>query len=256
NRPGRTVLPLECADATLARLHRATSREPLRPSSRRAAYLQLRRSADMGHAFRHLPQSACMEREVRIWEQGTPSRSNACRRRCERNRTCSGEVMNKAAAFLLAVGLLQMTGDLIERSVSEPVGRALKGVGAATTASPAPKVFSSVRGLETYSTRFYLEWTDRDGSGHSLPVTPEVYARLRGPYNRRNVYGAALAYGPVLPPELRDPVMRYALCGDPPLLRELGVDPAEIRGPVRVRFEPLPGTDAGNLQLMLEAPCP
>jgi hypothetical protein len=164
--------------------------------------------------------------------------------------------MNKAAAFLLAVGLLQMTGDLLERTGIEPAGRALKGFGAATTASPAPKVFSSVRGLETYSTRFYLEWTDLDEVDHSLHVTPEVYARLQGPYNRRNVYGAALAYGPVLPEELRDPVMRYAVCGEAPLLRELGVDPARVKGPVSVRYEPLPGTDQGDLPRKLEAPCP
>jgi hypothetical protein len=164
--------------------------------------------------------------------------------------------MNKAAAFLLAVGLLQMTGDVIEGSGNEPVGRALKGFGAATAASPAPKVFSSVHGLETYSTRFYLEWTDLDGVDHSLHVTPEVYARLQGPYNRRNVYGAALAYGPVLPEELRDPVMRYAVCGDAILLRELGVDPARVKGPVSVRYEPLPGTDLGDLPRKLEAPCP
>jgi hypothetical protein len=164
--------------------------------------------------------------------------------------------MKKAAALLLTVGLLQMTGDLMERFVNEPVGRALKGVGAATTASPAPKVFSSVRGLETYSTRFYLEWTDLADVDHSLHVTPEVYARLRGPYNRRNVYGAALAYGPVLPRELRDPVMRFALCGDAPLLRELGIDPADVKGSVWVRYEPLPGTDLGDLPRKLESPCP
>jgi hypothetical protein len=164
--------------------------------------------------------------------------------------------MNKAAAFLLTIGMLQMSGDLIEQFINRPAGRALKGVGAASTASPAPKVFSSVRGLETYSTRFYVEWTDSDGVDQSLQVTPEVYARLRGPYNRRNVYGAALAYGPVLPEELRDPVMRYALCGDAPLLRELGIDPASVKGNVWVRYEPLPGTDLGDLPHKLEAPCP
>jgi hypothetical protein len=164
--------------------------------------------------------------------------------------------VNKAAVFLVAVGLLQMSGDVTERFVQPRVGRVLKGVGAATAASPAPKVFSAVGGLETYSTRFYLEWTDRAGEFHSLQVTPELYARLRGPYNRRNVFGAALAYGPVLPPDLRDPVMRYALCGEAPLLRELGIDPAEVRGPVRVRFEPLPGTDLRGLPTLLEAPCP
>jgi hypothetical protein len=150
---------------------------------------------------------------------------------------------------LLVVGLLQMTGDLLR----EPP---LKGIGAATTASPAPKVFSAVQGFETYSTRFFIAWTDAAGNEQELELTPEVYGRLRGPYNRRNVYGAALAYGPVMPASLRDPVMRYALCGRAPLLRELGIDPAEVHGPVRVRYEPLPGTAMGNLPRVLEASCP
>jgi hypothetical protein len=163
--------------------------------------------------------------------------------------------MRVAAACLIAVGLLQMAGDLCERYLSAYYGLRLKGLGAATAASPAPKVFSAVRGLETYSTRFFLEWKGADGAEHSLELTPEVYSRLRGPYNRRNVYGAALAYGPVLPAELRDPVMAYAMCGDAPLLRELGIDPAQVRGPVRLRYEPRPGTDMGDLPRVLEAPC-
>jgi hypothetical protein len=169
--------------------------------------------------------------------------------------------VNKPAVALLVLGLLQMTGDVLERVGLRSVGQPLKGVGAATTASPAPKVFSAVRGLETYSTRFYLDWTDRAGQRRSLLLTPEVYGRVRGPYNRRNVYGAALAYGPVLVTDERTKplflsVTRYALCGDAPLLRELGIDPAEIIGPVRVRYEPLPGTDLGDLPRVLEVDCP
>src|SRR4030095_12354867 len=99
--------------------------------------------------------------------------------------------MNKAEIILLIVGFLQMTGDVLGLS-------ALKGIGAATVASPAPKVFSAARELETYSSRFFLEWTDRQGQAHSVALTSEIYSRLAGPYNRRNVYGAALAYGPVL----------------------------------------------------------
>ena len=164
--------------------------------------------------------------------------------------------MNKVGIFLVVLGLMQMTGDLMEHYVYAPVGLAFKGLGAATAASPAPKVFSSVRGLETYSTRFFVEWTDLDGVAHSVRITPEIYARLRGPYNRRNVYGAALAYGPVLPESLRDPVMRYALCGDAPLLCELGIETHRIAGRLRIRYEPLPGTDLGDLPHLLEAPCP
>jgi len=161
--------------------------------------------------------------------------------------------MNKTALVLLAVGLLQMTGDIFDLP-------ALKGIGAATVASPAPKVFSAVRGLETFSTRFFLEWTDRSGVAHSLPLTPEVYAQLAGPYNRRNVYGAALAYGPVL---LTDPrtkpmfqaLISYALCGEAPLLKELGINPADIDGRAHVRLDPRPGMDLGDLPRVLEPPC-
>lgn len=162
---------------------------------------------------------------------------------------------NLAACALLLVGLMQMTGDLFG------VGW-LKGLGAATCASPAPKVFSAVRGLETYSTRFALEWDDRDGVRRSLPITSEVYSRLQGPYNRRNIYGAVLAYGPVLATDERarpmfEAVSAYALCGDAPLLKELGIDAAARDGAarVRVRYEPVGGASMGELPRVLEVAC-
>lgn len=160
----------------------------------------------------------------------------------------------KAAAALLGLGLLQMSGDVL----GSP---ALKGLGMATAASPAPRVFSSIRGMETYSTRFFLEWRSRDGAAHSLALTPDVYERLRGVYNRRNAYGAALAAGPVLATDPRtqrmfQAVLSYALCGEAPVLRELGIDPAQVDGPLRVRYEPLPGTAMGDLPTTIQPICP
>jgi hypothetical protein len=144
-----------------------------------------------------------------------------------------------AAVFLVVLGTAQMLGDLAGFLP-------LKAVAAATAASPAPKVFSAVRGLETYSTRFFLVLGDR-----RVELTPELYARIRGPYNRRNVYGAALAYGPVLPRQLREPVMRYALC-DSTLLHEMGLPNART---VAVELEPLPGTSLGELPTRFEVRC-
>ena len=146
----------------------------------------------------------------------------------------------KRAVFLVLLGCAQMAGDLLELLP-------LKAIAAATGASPAPKVFSAVRGLETYSTRFFLELGE-----HRVELTPELSSRIRGPYNRRNVYGAALAYGPVLPAALRDPVMIHALCGEAPLLREMGL--RATRTPA-VELEPLPGTSLGSMQTRFEAPC-
>ncbi len=146
-----------------------------------------------------------------------------------------------------------MAGDVLHLPV-------LKGIGAATGASPAPKVFSSARGLETFSTRFFIEWTDSGGNFHSLEITPELYARLRGPYNRRNVYGALLAYGPVLQSDpltraLFHSVASYGLCNGAPLLRDLGIDPANVRGRFVIRLQPRTGTNTENLPLLISSPC-
>jgi hypothetical protein len=157
-----------------------------------------------------------------------------------------------AAAFLLVLGSLGMIGNAIGSD-------ALKGLAAMTCASPAPKVFSAVKGLETYSTEFRIEWIDHDGAPQSVLLTPELYARLTGPYQRRNVYGAVLAFGPVLVSDPRtkpmwSSIMRHAACGERPLLRELGIDPSSIGGKLQVVLEPL--HDIGDLPRVLEAPCP
>lgn len=157
------------------------------------------------------------------------------------------------AALLLGLGLLQMAASLAGNG-------ALAAVAAATGASPAPKVFSSVGGLETHSSRFAIEWMTADGREHAVTIGPDHPARLAGPYNRRNVYGAALAYGPVLSvnPHTRamwEAVARHALCGDAPLLDELSIPTPDRVGPPRIRVaprRPLPGFPD---PVVLEAPC-
>ncbi|TDU28157.1 hypothetical protein DFR24_2522 [Panacagrimonas perspica] len=140
------------------------------------------------------------------------------------------------AALLILVGTLQMAGDLFGST-------ALRALGAATAASPAPKVFTRQGDVETFSARFFVEWTDRSGRRVTTALTPENYGHLRGPYNRRNTFGAAVAGAPMLRANpmtraLYESVSSYALCGDAPLLREMGLDP-DPRGPAPVlRIEP------------------
>jgi hypothetical protein len=162
--------------------------------------------------------------------------------------------MNRPAVFLLAVGLLQMSGDLLRVP-------AMKGIGAASVASPAPKVFSSVQGLETFSSEFYIEWTDHSGVAHSLRLTPELYAHIKGPYNRRNVFGAALAYAPVLQKdphtrEMFESVVQYALCSPAPLLREIGINPDQFAGRPRILLVPRADTAFGDQQFLIAPSCP
>ena len=141
------------------------------------------------------------------------------------------------AAALIAVGCLQMTGDVLNL-------RVVRALGAATSASPAPKVFTAQNGFETHANRFFLEWRGADGAPRSLELTPEIYAALAGPYNRRNVYGAVFSYAPVLDanpvtrPMFRT-VLQRAFCARRPAVAEIGLPADALKsGPVRIRLEP------------------
>jgi hypothetical protein len=161
--------------------------------------------------------------------------------------------MSRASVFLLVIGLLQMTGDLLRAPQ-------VKGLAAATGASPAPRVFSSVQGLETFSSDFYIEWKDQNGTAHSTKLTPELYSRIKGPYNRRNVFGAALSYAPVLARDPRtrpmyDAVVRHALCGPAPLLREMGIDPMDLSERPVIRLVPRADTRFGDTPFLIAPSC-
>lgn len=153
---------------------------------------------------------------------------------------------------LLLIGLAQMFGALVESPT-------LKGLAAATAASPAPKVFSSVEGLETFSTTFSLEWTlAGDTTLHELPLTHAVYPKLRGPYNRRNIWGAMLAYGPALDDnpltrQMFEDIMHYGLCNEAPVLVELGIEPGHIDA-LSIVYTPRDGTNT-HLPMRIERRC-
>jgi hypothetical protein len=139
---------------------------------------------------------------------------------------------NALALVLGIIGCIQMVGYVTGNVV-------LRGLGAATTASPLPKVFSDVDGLETFASEFTLHYRDGAGTVRELPITPELYGRLGGPYNRRNVYGAALSYAPRLPAGLWESAYCYGFAPDGPLRRELGLgrEAADIRVTIRTRTQ-------------------
>lgn len=135
---------------------------------------------------------------------------------------------NAIAAFLVFIGSFQMVGYLTGR-------RALRGIGAASVISPLPKVFSDVDGLETFASEFWLRYRRADGVRDSVRVTSEIYGQLGGPYNRRNVYGAALSYAPRLPERLWTSVYCYGMAPRGPLRRELGFRADDREFSIRIR---------------------
>lgn len=158
------------------------------------------------------------------------------------------------AGLLIVIGTLQAVGDTLGSTV-------IKGLGAATSASPAAKVFTAHEGFETFSSRFFIETYGSEGPLVSLELTPSSYRSLLGPYNRRNVYGAAVSYAPVLAssPATRpmlDSVVSYAFCEPGQVFAEL---PVGRPGPGEwtvVRLEPRDAASReAGLPLILEVDC-
>jgi hypothetical protein len=145
-------------------------------------------------------------------------------------------VRNIMAIVVLIVGLTQMVGHVSGV-------RALRGIGLASGVSPFPKVFCAADGYEAFAATFFVEGDTPDGGVWSRQVDPEWYSQMRGPYNRRNVYGAALAFAPRLPEELRDAILEEALKPASAMRRELGV-PVNLEN-VRVRIIPRDGEKEG-----------
>lgn len=109
--------------------------------------------------------------------------------------------------LVLIIGLLQIIGFLTGI-------KSIRSLGIITAASPLPLVFSEVSGVETFAGDFYMEWKNVEGKTEKVLMTPELYSKLKGPYNRRNIFGAAIAYGPVLPEKVWKPILHYGICND------------------------------------------
>ena len=129
------------------------------------------------------------------------------------------KLQNFLYVFLIAAGLLQVIGYLL----GSP---AIRGLGSAFASSPLPIVFTEVKGIETFASEFRLEYITESGDTVSMNITPEIYSRFQGPYNRRNIYGAAFAYGPILPEDLRNAVLKNGFCGKQFLKEDLGIQSA------------------------------
>lgn len=135
----------------------------------------------------------------------------------------------------------------------------LQGLAAATQVSPAMKVFTSHEGYETFSPRFSIHYRNQHGEEVAIPLTPEIYQQLEGPYNRRNAYGAALAYAPVLVANeathgMLDSIMRYGFCDPAPLVAELGLAALDRTHPITIKIDPRRPAEPGR-QLRFDVTC-
>lgn len=113
------------------------------------------------------------------------------------------------AILVVCVGLIQTVGYVFQLAN-------LRGIGFVSGVSPLPLVFSSFNGVETFSTDFKLSVQLKNSTVIEIDSINQIYSKIDGPYNRRNVYRAMFSYGPffntVESIRLRDQILFYGIC--------------------------------------------
>lgn len=142
---------------------------------------------------------------------------------------------NLLAGLLCVFACSAMVGDLLG-------SRTLKGLGAASAVAPGPKVFCQIKGWESFTCDYSLTAESHEGV-QQMRLTPEIYSKLGGPYNRRNAYGAALSFAPILPTNLWLSVFDYGLAPDGPLRAELGISQSATNISIRIEPKTVPSTN-------------
>lgn len=112
-------------------------------------------------------------------------------------------------AILLFIGCLNTIGFLL----SSPQ---IRGLAFSTAASPLPLVFTKYNGVETFSTTFMADLYTTNNTKITIPIDYDIYSQIKGPYNRRNIFGAIFSHGPFFQTkellELRNQILSYVIC--------------------------------------------
>lgn len=140
----------------------------------------------------------------------------------------------RSRRHLLWIYLLVIWGSLNSILFFTHQSAQFRAIGFTSASTPLPLVFTSFKGTETFVTRFQLDIQFQE---KILPLRLELdralYAKIQGPYNRRNIYGAMFSHGPMFDDTkmiaLRDQVLFYAVCSEErPLVKEFGFDEENV----------------------------
>lgn len=158
-----------------------------------------------------------------------------------------------ATVLLILLGTIRVFADIAGLDK-------LNAAAAVTNAAPAMKVFTAHNGYETFSSEFRLQLRWHDGVSRELVLDPTVYQQIKGPYNRRNVYGATLAYGPVLSTNEHTKAMwrsvaHYAFCNPGVMLEELGLERPDQPYSLIVTYKARNPNLPKNFPTVLEVKC-
>ena len=105
-------------------------------------------------------------------------------------------------------------------------------LGAQSVAAPLPIVFSARRDAGSVSARFVLRVETALGETIEIHGGPGFHARIRGPFQRAQIYTADMMQAHPVYLEryrARDTIVGFGICDRGPLARDLGIDDSVAR---------------------------
>lgn len=103
----------------------------------------------------------------------------------------------------------------------------IRGAAFSTAASPLPLVFTAYNNVETFSLSFDVNFVTKNDSQLHVTMDKEMYNKIQGPYNRRNIFGATLCYGPFFDKpnmiQMRQQILHWGVCQPGNLIKEFGI---------------------------------
>jgi sterol desaturase/sphingolipid hydroxylase (fatty acid hydroxylase superfamily) len=130
----------------------------------------------------------------------------------------------------------------------------MREIGFATVSSPLPLVFSTYNGYETFATNFSISVVYQNGTEYMTDLDVHKYNRLKGAYNKRNVYGAMFSHGPFFDKHnmivIRDKVLEYAVCSPGQIIKDFGIDGNISSVHVDIFYRPESNKKIGSLDVI------
>lgn len=107
--------------------------------------------------------------------------------------------------LLIAVGCLQFAGYIIKKPI-------LRGLGIAYSVAPLPTVFSTINGVEGFTTMHTIYYTDANQKYDSIKLDQHLFSQFRRHYFLKQAYSIFLAYPHILKPRMVEDGLDFILC--------------------------------------------
>ena len=107
--------------------------------------------------------------------------------------------------ILISVGCLQFAGYVFKNIP-------LRGLGISYCVGPLPTVFSTIGGVEGFSSTHTIHFTNDKGKADTIKLDQHLFSQFNGHYFLKNAYSLFLAYPHILKPRQVADGVNFALC--------------------------------------------